>query len=192
MYGSTASTSNRRSCSRPPFPLPQLVVPLAPPFFVFSFILLFVSPLASASVTMQRASLGKLLFARQPHSFTACLSTVFFFSVLAVFAYVTYLSLKLFSHKVILLVGSCLLNFFHLPPARYTPGNAKCQAPSPSLSRAAWNLPLLQLVSLASVSIETVQAPTFQSGPWLRFGATPLRCLVPFAFQPNHISPLIT
>ena len=39
------------SCSRPPFPLPQLVVPLAPPFFLpFLF---FVSLLASASVTMQ-------------------------------------------------------------------------------------------------------------------------------------------
>ena len=37
---------------------------------------------------------------------------------------------------------------------------------------AAWNLPLLQLVSLASVSIATVQAPTSQLGPSLRLGVT--------------------
>ena len=39
---------------------------------------------------------------------------------------------------------------------------------------------------LASVSIATVQASTPQSGPRLRFGATPL-VPCPFAFQPNPI-----
>ena len=50
--------------------------------------------------------------------------------------------------------------------------------------RAAWSLPRFQLVRLASVSIATVQASIPQSGPRLRFGATPL-VPCPFAFQPN-------
>ena len=50
--------------------------------------------------------------------------------------------------------------------------------------RAAWSPPRFQLVRLASVSIATVQASIPQSGPRLRFGATPL-VPCPFAFQPN-------
>ena len=50
--------------------------------------------------------------------------------------------------------------------------------------RAAWSLPRFQIVRLASVSTATVQASISQSGPRLRFGATPL-VPCPFAFQPN-------
>ena len=52
-------------CSRvvPALPLPMLIVPCAPPLFPFLFfspyLCFFFSPLASASVTMQRASFGR-------------------------------------------------------------------------------------------------------------------------------------
>ena len=62
--------------------------------------------------------------------------------------------------------------FSYLLSARFPQGNAKCQAPAPFTPCAAWNLPLLQVVSVASVSIATVQALTPQSGPRLLFGAT--------------------
>ena len=85
-------------------------------------------------------------------------------------------------------------DYSHLP---YIFASAKCSA-SHSLfvgectesgttfftPRAAWSLPCFQLVRLASVSIATVQASIPQSGPRLRFGATPL-VPCPFAFQPN-------
>ena len=100
-----------------------------------------------------------------PGSFTACLFTVVFVAVSRSFAYLSSIKVIRFS------LHSCMLNF--LPPFRpcYA-GEGKMSSTSSFTPCAAWNLPLLQLVSLASVSIATVQAPTSQLGPSLRLGVT--------------------
>ena len=111
----------------------------------------------------------KLLFTRQPCSYSCChrlRSRV----------------LSATAITVIYHLSSCLLNFL----LNHSLFVWKCKVSGTTFftPRAAWSLPRFQLVRLASVSIATVQASIPQSGPRLRFGATPL-VPCPFAFQPN-------
>ena len=87
--------------------------------------------------------------------------------------------------KVAFSLPLCTLN---LPlAARYFAGECKVSGTRSSTPHVAWSPPFFHLVGLASISIETVQAPITPSGPCFRFEAT-LLVPCPFAFEPNPAS----